>query len=135
MRMIQMQKFHEFLSLREFQDTQTPLSQQMQQPQEPQIGARMQQQNNFSPEEDNDRELENISNSLNRILEKLFKVMDRSQLSKQKALNMLSVIDSKIANRYRLNNTQVRQAANTAIRTNTEPKGPQTQPMQPMASG
>ena len=83
--------------------------------------------------ENEDQVFEDLSNTLRRVLEtKLFPALDRNKLNKHKAMQLLSGLVAEVANRYGLNNTNVRQAANIGMKTNSEPSTP---PMQPQAAG
>ena len=83
--------------------------------------------------ENEDAVFEDLSNSLRKVLEtKLFPALDKNKLNKQKAMQLLSGLVAEVANRYGLTGSNIRQAAQTGIKTNSEPTMP---PMQPQAVG
>ena len=83
--------------------------------------------------ENEDAVFEDLSNSLRRVLEtKLFPALDKNKLNKQKAMQLLSGLVAEVANRYGLTGSNVRQATQNGMKTNSEPT---TVPMQPQAVG
>lgn len=79
-----------------------------------------------------DEILEKLTNDVQRVIDRLFKTLDKHRMNKQKAMGLLSSIISNVANQYGLNATNVRQAGQAGLKTNNEPVSP---PMQPMANG
>jgi len=90
-------------------------------PEKPNVGA---------PNED--EVLEKLTNDVQRVIDRLFKTLDKHRMNKQKAMGLLSAIISNVANQYGLNATNVKQAGMQGLKTNAEPISP---PMQPMAAG
>jgi len=79
-----------------------------------------------------DRVLEQLTNDVQRAVERLFATLDKHNMDKQKAMGLLSSIVSSVANQYGLSSTNVRQAGQQGLRTNSEPISP---PLQPQANG
>lgn len=79
-----------------------------------------------------DEILEKLTNDVQRVIDRLFKTLDKHRMNKQKAMGLLSSIISNVANQYGLTATNVRQAGQAGLKTNNEPVSP---PMQPMANG
>lgn len=63
--------------------------------------------------------LSQIGNSLRKVLQdKLFPAMDRHQLNRQKAMDLLTLIVQEVSDKYNLNTSQVKRSiANTKINT------------------
>ena len=77
---------------------------------------------------DENKVLEELTNDVQRAVERLFKTLDKHQMNKQKAMGLLSTIISSVANQYGLSSTNVRQAGQQGLRTNSEPISPPLQP-------
>lgn len=75
-------------------------------------------------------ELETLTNDVRRAVDRMFAVVKRHNLNKQKAMMLLQSIIASIANEGGLTNSNVRQASTNAMRTNGEPT---TVPQQPTA--
>ena len=83
-----------------------------------------------SPEARN--ELETITRDIQKQVERLFKVVNKHKISKQKSLMLLQNIIGTIANQSDLSAFQVKNAAVQGMATNSAGITP---PMQPMANG
>lgn len=105
--------------------------------QEPQNQMPPNQQANLPPTPQNngghdDEAFEDLSNTLQRIInQKLLPAIEKNRISKPKAMQLLSGLVSQVSNHTGLTTTNIRQATNTAIKTNSEPIG--SPPLQPQA--
>lgn len=79
-----------------------------------------------------DEVLEKLTNDVQRVIDRLFKTLDKHRMNKQKAMGLLSAIIANVSNQYGLNATNVKHAGMQGLKTNAEPISP---PMQPMANG
>lgn len=103
--------------------------------QEPQNQMPPNQQANLPPQNmggHDDETFEDLSNILQRIInQKLLPAIEKNRISKPKAMQLLSGLVSQVSNHTGLTSTNIRQATNTAIKTNAEPIG--SPPLQPQA--
>jgi heme-binding NEAT domain protein len=83
-----------------------------------------------SPNED--EAIESLTNDVQRALDRLFTVLGKHNMNKQKAKGMLTSIIANIAKQYDLDLTKVLQAGKQGVQVNNEPVSP---PLQPMAQG
>lgn len=77
-------------------------------------------------------ELETVTRDVQKQVERLFKVINKHKLSKQKAMMILQSVIGTIANQADLSAYQVKNAAMQGMATNSAGITP---PMQPMANG
>jgi hypothetical protein len=132
-----MKKFGEYFAMRE--NDEMPSSPNMMNPnanQMPPTGNSPQQQypgqGPVNPPAEAAAEMEGISNDIQREVEKLFKVINRHNLNKKQAVELLTTMIHNVANAGKLSNSFVKRASNQGMATNSAGISP---PLQPMANG
>lgn len=133
-----MKSFHDFVCLKEedgmapAQNLMNPAANQM-----PPTGPSPEEQN---PSQETDRdpppeaakEMEGITNDIQRQVHRLFQVLDRHNLNKEKTATLLTTIIQQVAADGKLTTTSATQTTRNAM----NPSGSgMTPPMQPMANG
>ena len=130
-----MNSFNQFVALREADGNQQPIAPGAELPYN-QVAGNAQMppmaQSQHGVHND-DAMLEDLNNSIRKMLAtRLYPLLDKSPMSRMKAMNLLSSLVAEVSNRYGLSASNVKQATTSGLRTNAEPSSP---PLQPMANG
>jgi hypothetical protein len=130
-----MKSFNQFVKFREADGNQQPIAPGAELPYN-QVAGNAQMppmaQSQYGSSND-DAMLEDLNNSIRKMLAtKLYPLLDKSPMSRMKAMNLLSSLVAEVSNRYGLSASNVKKATTDGLRTNSEPSSP---PLQPMANG
>lgn len=131
-----MKSFHEFICLKEEGMPPAPNQMNPAANQMPPTGPSPEQQNpgqtTSDPPPEAAAEMEGITNDIQRQVHRLFKVLEKHNLNKEKTATLLTTIIQQIASGGKLTTSGATQTTRNAMTTNSNGITP---PMQPMASG
>ena len=127
-----MNSFNQFVALREADGNQQPIAPGAELPYN-QVAGNAQMppmaQSQHGVHND-DAMLEDLNNSIRKMLAtRLYPLLDKSPMSRMKAMNLLSSLVAEVSNRYGLSAANVKKATTSGLRTNAEPSSPHLQPM------